>query len=212
MYKKSQQQRSAKKTKRKAKTKKQSHNRSKDFSQKPKTKTKNKPSIERFLSKTNKTKKIKYQLVQTKGSVNEGYVMEADQIRAALLVLVQHSIVEVKCIDKQNDDVFEYRIDVNRCRLFPRYSAFMAHAKLFYGPMGSAIVEELLVAGRLRTEDVIQHTYAVLKQKREEATEPATEQQTSSVKVEDGIKTEETSNDEMTDESQLDPKDEKLQK
>lgn len=97
----------------------------------------------------------RYHLNQTIGSDVEGFVVDGDLIRAALLVLIQHSIVTVHTSLKNSLVVYKYSIDERRACLFVRYPRYIEHSKNVYGPKAGFIAEELLLNGRLTTKDVI---------------------------------------------------------
>jgi RNA polymerase III subunit RPC82 len=91
--------------------------------------------------------------------------LQLPPIRAALLVLVQHSIVSVvitlnKNTKKQHQGkvTYQYQFHLDRARLLPRYPRFVDYAKKALGEEAAALVEELLVQGRLRTVDAISKT------------------------------------------------------
>jgi len=97
-----------------------------------------------------------------RGPESSGFVVEADPIRAALIVLVHHSIVtpklgegEVSSNHKKGNVNYRYTIDVDRARYMVRYPKYIEHAKKVMDENAAAIVEELLVHGRMRTEDAV---------------------------------------------------------
>ena len=101
----------------------------------------------------------RYHLNQTIGSSAEGYVVDPDLIRAALLVLIQQNIANVHCIytEGKNDGLlYKYSINQHRACMIVRYPRYVEHSKGLYGNTKAAfIIEELLLHGRLRTNDVI---------------------------------------------------------
>jgi DNA-directed RNA polymerase III subunit RPC3 len=104
-----------------------------------------------------------------RGSEEHGFIVDASSIRAALIVLIQHSMVKVIVIPKSNveDELvnelvqdgkstkYRYAVDVERSMLLPRYPRYIECAKKNYQEEGAAIVEELLVRGRMLTEEVV---------------------------------------------------------
>ena len=104
-----------------------------------------------------------------RGSEEHGFIVDASSIRAALIVLLQHSMIKASPIPKANSEegvtseVFSegknskycYYVDIDRSLLLPRYSRYIEFAKKTYHEEGAAIVEELLVHGRMLTEEII---------------------------------------------------------
>mmetsp|Transcript_8749 Transcript_8749/g.9617 ORF Transcript_8749/g.9617 Transcript_8749/m.9617 type:complete len:612 (+) Transcript_8749:85-1920(+) len=104
-----------------------------------------------------------------RGSEEHGFIVEASAIRAALIVLLQHSVIKVlPPTPSQTDDghqaesssdekntKYRYTADLERAMLLPRYPRYVEYAKKNYQEEGAAIVEELLVHGRMLTEEVI---------------------------------------------------------
>mgnify|MGYP000691396891 CR=1 FL=1 len=91
--------------------------------------------------------------------------LQLGPLRAALLVLVQHSIVKVVTTTRpvngkqhKNKVTCLYQLDRRRARLLPRYPRFVEYAKRALDSVAAALVEELLVQGRLRTVDAVQKT------------------------------------------------------
>eukprot|EP00980_Cylindrotheca_fusiformis_P003038 scaffold709_cov197-Cylindrotheca_fusiformis.AAC.6 len=90
-------------------------------------------------------------------------------IRAALLVLIQHSIVTyTKTTTKTNSKkktIYRYRYNPERARILPRYPRFVEYTKKALGETAAALTEEFLLQGRMRTVDAVEHTVEQLKQK-----------------------------------------------
>lgn len=97
-------------------------------------------------------------------------------VRAALLVLIQHSIVTVtkSIVDvasgtsgKRRRTVYRYQLDPDRARIIPRYPRFVEYTKKALDETAATLVEELLVQGRMTTVDAIVSTVERLQQLRE---------------------------------------------
>ena len=93
----------------------------------------------------------KYKLHRARGPATAGYVVEVEPIRAALLLLLQHDMVHVE----QQHPVVTYRFDVDRARLLPRYPRFIQETKKALDETAAALVEELLIHGRMLTVDAV---------------------------------------------------------
>lgn len=83
-------------------------------------------------------------------------------VRAALLVLVQHSMVIVSKstipTGKRNKTVFAYQFDCDRARMIPRYPRFVEYTKKALDETAATLVEELLQRGKMRTVDAVVST------------------------------------------------------
>lgn len=104
---------------------------------------------------------------KARGSELSGFVTNATHIRAALLVLLQHSLVSVS--GGKNREVGEnckvdptsiqthytYSILVERARLLPRYPKYVERVRDVVDEHAGSIVETLLIHGRMRAEDAI---------------------------------------------------------
>lgn len=92
----------------------------------------------------------------------------ANSIGAALLVLIQHSIVTytktTTVIREKKKVIYRYEFDPDRARLLPRYPRYVEYTKKSMGETGGALVEELLLQGRMRTVDAVEQTVEQLKQ------------------------------------------------
>uniref|UniRef100_A0A7S2RWL6 DNA-directed RNA polymerase III subunit RPC3 n=1 Tax=Eucampia antarctica TaxID=49252 RepID=A0A7S2RWL6_9STRA len=116
---------------------------------------------------------LKVSLNKARGSEQDGFIEDANPIRAALIVLLHHGIITAHPKEdsknnnadyliptkskKNEDDVqFIYQLDNQRGRFITRYPRYVEYAKKAVDENAAALVEELLVHGRLRTEDAIQ--------------------------------------------------------
>jgi hypothetical protein len=82
-------------------------------------------------------------------------------VRAALLVMIQHSMVTVTKHAKPNKKqrtTIMYEYNPERARLLPRYPRFVEYTKKALDETAAALIEELLVQGRMRTIDAIVST------------------------------------------------------
>lgn len=130
-----------------------------------------------------------------RGSEEHGFIVEASVVRAALIVLIQHSLVTVKTLKSETDgeaghanananangvehensnDVnlkYKYALDYDRATLIQRYPRYVQYAKRVYQEVGAAIVEEILIKGRMATKEVILVTVDFLQRQREDQEE-----------------------------------------
>lgn len=110
-----------------------------------------------------------------RGSEEHGFIVDANSIRAALIVLLQHSMIKAIHTPKANVEdgggiqsirdmstntegksvKYRYMVDIERSLLLPRYPRYIEYAKKNYQEEGAAIIEELLVHGRMLTEEVV---------------------------------------------------------
>mmetsp|Transcript_44439 Transcript_44439/g.49588 ORF Transcript_44439/g.49588 Transcript_44439/m.49588 type:complete len:629 (+) Transcript_44439:68-1954(+) len=101
-------------------------------------------------------------------------------VRASLLTMIQHSIVNVKMktttmistkrgvhTSKKTKTVYTYEIDTDRARLFPRYPRLVEFIKKALDETAATLVEMLLVQGRARTVQVIVLTVEQLQQQQQ---------------------------------------------
>lgn len=112
-------------------------------------------------------------------------------IRAALLVLIQHSIVTVTKSNSNshgnnsrnnNSDsnsnnnharvrksrkIYHYQFHAERARILPRYPRFVEYTKKALDETAATLIEELLVQGRMKTVDAIVATVDQLQQIKE---------------------------------------------
>jgi DNA-directed RNA polymerase III subunit RPC3 len=98
--------------------------------------------------------KGKYKLHRARGPASHGYVVEASSIRAALLVLIQHDLVEAI----QDQKTTTYKLIGSRARWLPRYPRFVEYAKKALDETAASLIEKLLIHGRMRTVDAVVHT------------------------------------------------------
>ena len=89
--------------------------------------------------------------------------MQLPPLRAALLVLVQHSLVKVTVSKVKGKPVYRYQFDGDRARMMPRYPRYVEYAKKALDDKAGALVEELLVQGRMRTVDAVKRTVEQIK-------------------------------------------------
>lgn len=59
---------------------------------------------------------------------------------------------------KTHHDTYRYKFNPNRARLIPRYPRYIEHAKDAIDENAGAVVEEILLHGRMRAEDVLSAT------------------------------------------------------
>jgi hypothetical protein len=94
----------------------------------------------------------------------------ANSIRAALLVLIQHSIVTytktTTTTNSKRKTIYRYHFDPERARILPRYPRFVEYTKKALGETAAALAEEFLLQGRMRTIDAVEHTVEQLKQQK----------------------------------------------
>jgi DNA-directed RNA polymerase III subunit RPC3 len=93
----------------------------------------------------------KYRVHRAKGPISAGFVVEAEHIQDALLVLLQHGLVSVEFVQT----ACLYRFNVHRARLLARYPRFVEYAKKALDETAAALVEELVIHGRMTTVDAI---------------------------------------------------------
>jgi DNA-directed RNA polymerase III subunit RPC3 len=83
-------------------------------------------------------------------------------VRAALFVLIQHSVVKVTKstvrTGKRNKVVYSYQFDPNRARMIPRYARFVEYTKKALDDTAATLIEELLERGRMMTIDAVVST------------------------------------------------------
>jgi hypothetical protein len=95
-------------------------------------------------------------------------------IRAALLVLIHHSIVSVTKTttttfssstgSSKTRTIHTYELDPDRARLLPRYPRYVEYTKKALDETAATLIEELLIKGRMRTVDAIVSTVDQLHQ------------------------------------------------
>ena len=132
---------------------------------------------------------------KARGSEREGHVTDPSHVRAALLVLLQNSLVAVsggKIKDSAGETCkadptcpqthYTYTFLPERARLLPRYPRFVERAKQVVDENGAAIVEVMLVNGRMRAEDAIASIWETIKKNsgEDDADDEATNKPTAS--------------------------------
>ena len=99
-----------------------------------------------------------------RGSEEKGYIVDSSAVRAALIVLQQHSLVRAVPPTKSGGDTvnehgknikYTYVVDTDRAILIQRYPRYVEYARKTYNEEGGAIIEEMLVHGRMGTVEVI---------------------------------------------------------
>lgn len=129
------------------------------------------------LGKQGYYKGSKVNMNKARGGEGAGFVTDATHVRAALLVLLQHSLVSVSGGKSRDDGEVGVRADptlrqthytytflVDRARLLTRYPRYVERVREVLDENAGHIVETLLVNGRMRAEDVIASVWAILKQ------------------------------------------------
>ncbi|KAL7512332.1 hypothetical protein ACHAXN_009438 [Cyclotella atomus] len=119
----------------------------------------------------------KVHMNKARGSEGSGFVTEATHVRAALLVLLQHSLVGVSGGGKNREEGGVSRADptsgqshynyiflVDRARLLMRYPRYVEHVREVVDENAGHIVETLLIHGRMRAEDAVAAVWEVVKQ------------------------------------------------
>ena len=80
-------------------------------------------------------------------------------VRAALFVLIQHSIVKVTKstihLGRRSKVIYSYQFDSNRARMIPRYARFIEYTKKALDDTAATLVEALLEHGRMMTIDAV---------------------------------------------------------
>ena len=116
---------------------------------------------------------------KARGSETAGFVTDATHIRAALLVLLQHSLIHVSGGKSRDNSALEegekadptlssthytYTFLADRAKLLMRYPKYVERVKDVMDENAGCIVETLLCEGRMRAEDVIAAVWDVVKQ------------------------------------------------
>jgi len=114
-----------------------------------------------------------------------GKVMEKSAIRAALLVLIQHSIVSVRrkplhgstSSTNTKSAPCAYRYHPERAARLDgcRYARYVEHMKRAIDPSAAIVVEILLLHGRLRTVDVVLKTVQQMQQQQQDPDQPSSQ-------------------------------------
>jgi len=127
------------------------------------------------------------------GPEHAGYITDAAPVRAALLVLLQHSLVTADLPgsasnmsgsssggSKDRMIHYTYTFLPERARLLPRYPRYVEHArkalgttagKKVMGDYAASIVEEVLIHGRMRTEEMVKCVVNITRHRVESARE-----------------------------------------
>lgn len=124
-----------------------------------------------------------------KGGEEWGYITSAKAVKAALIVLLQHNIVRAipppnkkasatgdepepddsnekgssSSPRKKQHDKCCYVVQIQNATYLHRYSRYVEYAKKVYRLEGSVIIEELLVKGRMGTEELVEASWNSLK-------------------------------------------------
>jgi DNA-directed RNA polymerase III subunit RPC3 len=112
-----------------------------------------------------------------------GYIVDAAPVRAALIVLLQHSLVTAAsppATSKHHGGVLHYVYSFlpERARLLPRYPRYVEHARKAFatgsgadekamGDYAASVVEEVLLNGRMRTEDLVRNAINAMRHRLE---------------------------------------------
>ena len=96
----------------------------------------------------------KYKIQRAKGPSSNGYVVDASSIRGAVLVLLQHDIVSVQKKGHQ----YIYHVHPHKARLITRFPRIIEYVKKVMDETAAAIVETLLLDGKLDTVDTVWKT------------------------------------------------------
>lgn len=100
-----------------------------------------------------------------RGSEDKGFVVDASAVKAALIVLIQHSLVKVIAPSKPSNGGFvkyKYMLDAEQSLYLQRYPRFVEYAKKIFQETGAAIVEELLANGRMTGSEAVKGALAIL--------------------------------------------------
>jgi len=125
----------------------------------------------------------KVKMNKARGSESAGFVTDASHVRAALIVLLNHSLIKVsgggrKPNNKDAENEIKQKPDPmspqthytytflhEKARLLPRYPRYVQHAQHIIDENAAQIVECLLFNGRMRGEDVILSAWESAKSK-----------------------------------------------
>mmetsp|Transcript_11646 Transcript_11646/g.25521 ORF Transcript_11646/g.25521 Transcript_11646/m.25521 type:complete len:726 (+) Transcript_11646:260-2437(+) len=126
----------------------------------------------------------KVNMNKARGSESTGFVTNASHVRAALIVLLHHSLIKVSggsggskhpgnkdAEIKQKPDPsspqthYTYTFLTEKARLLPRYPRYVEHASSTMDEHAAQLVECLLFSGRMRGEDAIFGAWDVAKGK-----------------------------------------------
>lgn len=101
-----------------------------------------------------------------RGSEEKGFVVSASAIRAALIVLQQHSLVKATVLQRshldglsEDNDIknvkFRYSIDHERAIFILRFPRYVEYSRKLFGDEGACVVEELCTNGRMLASELI---------------------------------------------------------
>lgn len=126
----------------------------------------------------------KVNMNKARGPESAGFVTDASHVRAALIVLLHHSLIKVsgggrkypnnkdaeKEIKQKPDPTspqthYTYTFLHEKARLLPRYPRYVQHAQNVIDDNAAQIVECLLFKGRMRSEDAILSAWESAKSK-----------------------------------------------
>mmetsp|Transcript_294 Transcript_294/g.485 ORF Transcript_294/g.485 Transcript_294/m.485 type:complete len:611 (+) Transcript_294:105-1937(+) len=98
-----------------------------------------------------------------RGSEENGFIVEGATVRAALIVLIQHSLVKIIPPVKTAEVVgknlkHRYAFECDRAIYIQRYPRFVEYAQKVYQETGAALIEELIVRGRMGTLEAIKES------------------------------------------------------
>lgn len=103
----------------------------------------------------------------TRGSEEKGFIVSASAIRAAVIVLQQHSLVKTTAPQRSQDDAllednnvknvkFRYTVDCERAIFMLRFPRYVEYARKLFGDEGACIIEELCTNGRMLVSEIIE--------------------------------------------------------
>jgi len=124
---------------------------------------------------------------KARGSEASGYISDSSHVRAALIVLLQHSLIKVsggrsnkpKDNDQGNEETttqiksdptsssthYKYTFLYEKARLLPRYPRYVEHTQTTFNEICANIIECLLYNGRMISETLISTVWDDIKKK-----------------------------------------------
>lgn len=98
-----------------------------------------------------------------RGSEEHGFIVDGAAVKAALIVLIQHSLVKIMPPVKVSEAVgksakYRYAFDQDRATYIQRYPRYVEYAQKLYQETGAALIEELLIRGRMGTLETIKES------------------------------------------------------
>ncbi|GMH91180.1 hypothetical protein TL16_g11981 [Triparma laevis f. inornata] len=100
-----------------------------------------------------------------------GYVVSKTSIKAALLVLINHGIVETTQLTPPTPNCptacFTYGISLTRASRLSRYDRYVTHVRNSIGNTESLVLRQVLCRGMMRTEDCVSEVAEVLLEEKE---------------------------------------------